>query len=532
MYDQLLLLLIIPTLTSGQPGKCDQTPPQATVLTPSENKGIYTMTIDMKSKNQNIYRPDQTYVLIVTSNDVKRPFKWFMITVEDPEVDNSSYEFDHRSVDVGSLKTLDTNRQSRYSERCYNSVENTDNTDKYRVEIHWVSPKQSDKKQRVRLRAMVAENSEVWYVGENLTIELGKDTTKPLDSPPFPPVDSCNLCSEARYEVIFKGHWSRMSHPRNYPIKPDNNGYSHLVGASHSYKYILWQEGDKASPGLKKLAEQRDISVIEREIINAMSVHNGTRTLIRGKRRDHPYMFEPSHSLFRVDRIHHLFSLVIAMKPSPDWFLGVTRFELCTELGWLESHELPLYPWDAGTMDGISYESATSSTQPVDTVDRVAVGSFDKESPFYQMNLNDLKPFAHLQVRRLDVYPLVGDDCEEGINEHEGSQEEEARSENVEEVIEEPLIQAIKQDPSLQEDNCALSEWSEWSKCAPDTGYCGIGTQLRSRYRNDRKVYFETYQDQNVFQDGYKSQANMAANCRQEQDGALIESQNCFVDCL
>lgn len=92
-----------------------------------------------------------------------------------------------------------------------------------------------------------------------------------------------------------------------------------------------------------------------------MSLTNGTRTLIRGKRHVHPYMFEPSHSLFRVDRTHHLFSLVIAMKPSPDWFLGVTRFELCTELGWLEEHELPLYPWDAGTLDGISYEVRAKS---------------------------------------------------------------------------------------------------------------------------------------------------------------------------
>lgn len=63
-----------------------------------------------------------------------------------------------------------------------------------------------------------------------------------------------------------------MSHPRNYPVKPDNNGYSHLVGASHSYDYILWQEGDEAKPGLRTLAEKGDISVIEREIINAVNI--------------------------------------------------------------------------------------------------------------------------------------------------------------------------------------------------------------------------------------------------------------------
>lgn len=56
-----------------------------------------------------------------------------MITVEDPDIDKGAFEFDLRSEDVGSLKT--TNRQARYSERCYNSVENTDNSDKYRVEV-------------------------------------------------------------------------------------------------------------------------------------------------------------------------------------------------------------------------------------------------------------------------------------------------------------------------------------------------------------------------------------------------------------
>lgn len=50
-------------------------------------------------------------------------------------------------------------------------------------------------------------------------------------------------------------------------------------------------------------------------------------------------------------------------------------------------------------------------TQPKETVERVAVGSFDKASPFYQKNLNDLTPFGYLYIRRLDVYPLVDTDC-------------------------------------------------------------------------------------------------------------------------
>lgn len=61
-----------------------------------------------------------------------------------------------------------------------------------------------------------------------------------------------------------------MSHPLHYPSRPDDNSYSHMVGASHAYKYLLWKPGDKASLGLKRLAEDANVTEIEREIIKAV----------------------------------------------------------------------------------------------------------------------------------------------------------------------------------------------------------------------------------------------------------------------
>ncbi|XP_034836117.1 spondin-2-like isoform X1 [Maniola hyperantus] len=517
MYIKLILLLVAVSFTSGLPGVCDQTPRQAKVLTPSENKGYYRITID--TKNSSIYGLGQTYIIILESIDRIRPFRWFMITVEDASLENNTFDFDHRSIDVGSLKTLDSNSQARYSERCYNTVENSDNSEKFRVEIHWVSPKENlrNRDQTVRLRAMVAENEEIWYTGDDLTLVLKKDDSKPLDQLPTTPMEYCGLCSEARYEVTFRGQWSRMLHPQQYPTKPDENEYSNLIGASHAFGFTLWQPGDNASPGLKMLAETASVAELEREIINAMSTDNGTRTLIRGKRRRHPYMSEPSDSIFRVDRIHHMVSVVIAIKPSPDWFLGVTRFELCTKLGWLEEGTIPLYPWDAGVRDGISYESPTSVTTPVDAVSRVAFGSFDKQSPFYQMNLNDLKPFAYLNVRRLEVYPL-NDNCEEeeGTN-IVGDQEQEDQAENLEKDIEEPLLQPLKVRTRI---DCVIGEWTEWSQCVPDAGTCGPGTQIRTRGLVKKNLY---------------SQVDVEASpevCRQSYFGGLTEFQECFVNCV
>lgn len=71
------------------------------------------------------------------STQLDRPFRWFMITAEDPAVDDSTYTISSSPADVGSLKTLDTEtgKKSRYSDKCFNSVESIDYSDKYRVDV-------------------------------------------------------------------------------------------------------------------------------------------------------------------------------------------------------------------------------------------------------------------------------------------------------------------------------------------------------------------------------------------------------------
>lgn len=60
-YLIVLFLISITCLVVGQKGKCDQTPLQATVSTPSENKGYFKLSIENK-KQPFKYIPDQTYV--------------------------------------------------------------------------------------------------------------------------------------------------------------------------------------------------------------------------------------------------------------------------------------------------------------------------------------------------------------------------------------------------------------------------------------------------------------------------------------
>ncbi|GBO99462.1 Spondin-1 [Eumeta japonica] len=552
------------TFAACQLTKCEQKSPKVNVDALPQNPDKY-FELSIESNNRVItqenkqYLPDQTYLIRLRSNNDFHPFKWFMITVENPD-ENSVNERDH--MDVGSLKLL--SNQSRYSERCSNSIEETDNSDKYKIEVHWLSPRQSDGK-NVRVRAMVAENNEVWYEGGNLIFDIEKNVQRQPDAPPHAVLEKCPLCSEARYEryrlnisqpyilltrrppkdwgsyfkevfffaiqvmkppilryrstglrfvlvisyrhrastfvcqldqITFQGKWSRLTHPRHFPTKPYETGYSAMIGASHGLDFELWKIDTEANAGLQLLAEYGNITGIQEYIIRNIHQDYGVRTLIKGKGHFHPRMFESSYALFRVDHIHHLFSILVALRPSPDWFLGTSDFELCTKDGWLEENDMPLYPWDAGTANGVSYESHTSASK--DLIGRVKLGSLDPASPFYQVNLDDLKPFAMIHVRRLDVYPITDGTC--GTDEEEGASNsnivldknnddfespsaDEAIRDSVYYGVEEPMVMESK--PAI---NCMFTEWGDWSPCEPLDGICGVGRQTRFRYKDDTNI--------------------------------------------
>lgn len=81
------------------------------------------------------------------------------------------------------------------------------------------------------------------------------------------------------------------------------------------------------------------------------------RTIIKARGLSYPNITGKTFAVFRVDSENHLLSLVSTISPSPDWFVGVAALELCLPDGnWVESKVIDLYPWDAGTDNGITYE--------------------------------------------------------------------------------------------------------------------------------------------------------------------------------
>ena len=59
---------------------------------------------------------------------------------------------------------------------------------------------------------------------------------------------------------------------------------------------------------------------------------------------------------FSVDKRKHLLSMLSMLGPSPDWCVGVSALDLCLpNCTWAGDQSIELFPWDAGTDDGLTY---------------------------------------------------------------------------------------------------------------------------------------------------------------------------------
>ena len=177
-----------------------------------------------------------------------------------------------------------------------------------------------------------------------------------------------------RYLVEIEPTWSTTTHPGAFP---NNAHFAPLGGAVHGPSTSLWEVGQAASPGMKRMAETGSISDLLGEVAGAGGV-------LAPIVRNHWFCpFETNHPScgplsFEID-VEPGFSRVTfasMIGPSPDWFIGVTGLDLRQNDTWLTEQVVDILPYDAGTRSNdASFDLFGPLNSPPEPITLITAGS-------------------------------------------------------------------------------------------------------------------------------------------------------------
>jgi hypothetical protein len=169
----------------------------------------------------------------------------------------------------------------------------------------------------------------------------------------------------ARYRATFQSTWTAATHPVDFPA---NAHFSRLVGGTHNGTVSFWNEGAVASTGIKDMAERGRATPLDQEVNAAISAGRAEHLLLGGAIDDSPGSVNLE---FAISQAHPFVTLVSMIAPSPDWFVGVSSLPLLQDGQWIESRQIDLVPWDAGTDSGSTFASPDLVTSPPQGISRI-----------------------------------------------------------------------------------------------------------------------------------------------------------------
>jgi hypothetical protein len=192
----------------------------------------------------------------------------------------------------------------------------------------------------------------------------------PADEPPATPPPTATEPAEtaapsAGYRLTFEATWSESTHPLDFPPNPHFSG---LIGASHGPAARLWAEGERATPGIKNMAETGAKNPLDAEIDALIGAGSACTQISGGGISTSPGAVEVT---LTVSQECPLVSVVSMIAPSPDWFVGVSGLSLYEGGRWVDESVVELFPYDAGTDSGTSYGSPNLPTESAEVIHRI-----------------------------------------------------------------------------------------------------------------------------------------------------------------
>ncbi|XP_028409213.1 spondin-1-like [Dendronephthya gigantea] len=248
---------------------------------------------------------------------------------------------------------------------------------------------------------------------------------------------SCCVCGVAVYKATFTSKWNKTTHPSDYPENLAH--FSTVIGGTHADMHVVWELGSKASAAVKRFTEWGDTKTV----LNKLSRKNYLGIIRIGPitRPNKPYT-----DRFRADKYNHYLSMISKISPSPDWFVGIDRLDLCnaSDCSWKDNITVQLRPMDAGTDSGLKFKATNIESNPTQAIYQIKPNVPNHPAAsFYNLKQKSVPPMAEFRINLVHAKGRC--------------------SRNT--------------DPKAVTD-CAVSRWSPWSSCSVQ---CGRGQRKRER---------------------------------------------------
>ncbi|MEM7482892.1 MAG: spondin domain-containing protein [Acidobacteriota bacterium] len=170
--------------------------------------------------------------------------------------------------------------------------------------------------------------------------------------------------------LTFDAIWSAATHPTDFP---PGAHFSPLIGGSHSDQVSFWAPGGTATAGIQAMAETGATTPLRNEVLAAMQAGTAAAVISGGSVDDSP---GSALANFSLEVGHPLVTVVTMIAPSPDWFVGLHGLPLFDEGHWIETVEVPLPPYDAGTDSGVTFSSLDDPTNPQGVITQITTHPF------------------------------------------------------------------------------------------------------------------------------------------------------------
>jgi hypothetical protein len=168
-----------------------------------------------------------------------------------------------------------------------------------------------------------------------------------------------NSLSEARYKLTVTGNWASPS----FAVPPGAH-FTTFAGMVHEKNASLWKAGQNASPGVEMIAEIGNL-VTAFEEIDAQIAEGKASSLLAFVA---PSITGTITTNLYANTNFTAVSFASMIAPSPDWFIGLSGFELYRNGAWITDTTIQLYAYDAGTEDGDIFSTNNQATVPIQPI--------------------------------------------------------------------------------------------------------------------------------------------------------------------